>query len=698
MKNILLFATAAMMLAISCSKEDEVTGFPEYGKSGKEKAVFYASTEVATSPETKVYADEDLRLLWNEDDRISVFNKSTFNSQYAFIGEDGDNSGDFEEEPFSGFATGNIIDNIYAVYPYSKENRVNNEGDKIIVYLPETQIYKEHSFGIGANTMVAVTEDNFLGFKNVCGYLKFRFYGDNISVSSISIQGNNGEKISGKAFITPILGEVPSIMMDESANEVITLNCSSPVILGNSKTNYTEFIFAIPPTVFTKGFSVKVTDNTGAIFEKSSSNGLTISRNKIESMGAMKVVPTNFDNVAIDIPDSQFKAYLISKCDSNKDGRLSYSEATNIYSLSISNKNISSLEGIEHFINLQSLTCNNNKLTSLDLSNNTKLTTLDCDYNNLTSLILGHNEVLTSIRCGFNQLSSLDISNCPNLESLMCHYNYQISQLILGNHPFLTVLQCHSNQITSLNVDNCPKLEHLACNENQLTSLNVSNNLALNRLDCSKNSLTTLDVSHNLYLEHLTFYSNQISTIDLSNNIALTHLYASENLFSNIDLSHNIRLTSLYLDHNLLTQIDLSHNIELDYLSCNYNMLTHLDLSNNPLLYGLLCNDNQLTNLNLSNLRAMGTLWCANNNLTTIDVSVCPILEYLQCNGNNIVSLDLTKNKILKQLMAWPQNNTLDTVWIRKGARISYLNDRQNVIKPSDFDTEIIEIENVTEN
>jgi len=59
---------------------------------------------------------------------------------------------------------------------------------------------------------------------------------------------------------------------------------------------------------------------------------------------------------------------------------------------------------------LSSLYCENNKLTSLDLTNNTKLDTLFCENNQLTSLDLSNNTAVQNLSCFSNQLTSLDIS------------------------------------------------------------------------------------------------------------------------------------------------------------------------------------------------------------------------------------------------------------------------------------------------
>ena len=287
MKKILLLATAAIML-FACNKEDNVS----VSKMGSHE--FYASIE-ETAPGTKIYADEDLKVLWNEGDLISVFNKTNRNDEYESDAEDGDNACGLDLKKEGTAPSPQVdLDYIYAVYPYSADNAAVNgeDGVKLNVVLPADQNYREKSFGIGANTMVAVTDANFFGFKNVCGYLRFRFYGDNVTVKSVTFEGNNGEKIAGNAVITPVFGSTPTVAMQDDATGRISLNCEQPVKLATEKTEATEFIFVVPPTAFTGGFKIMVTDVNGKVFEKASTRSLTISRNKIESMGAMKVEPT----------------------------------------------------------------------------------------------------------------------------------------------------------------------------------------------------------------------------------------------------------------------------------------------------------------------------------------------------------------------------------------------------------------------
>ena len=81
MKNrFFLFCLMAVM-TVSCAKEQQ-----EVIQTVTDDPVFHATIENAG---TRVFADDQLRVLWNADDRVSIFNKTTFNRQYRFMGEDG---------------------------------------------------------------------------------------------------------------------------------------------------------------------------------------------------------------------------------------------------------------------------------------------------------------------------------------------------------------------------------------------------------------------------------------------------------------------------------------------------------------------------------------------------------------------------------------------------------------------------------
>lgn len=92
-------------------------------------------------------------------------------------------------------------------------------------------------------------------------------------------------------------------------------------------------------------------------------------------------------------PDENFRKYVSDEVDTDKDGNLSKSEL-NKSSLSVANKGINNLDGIEYFTSLSRLYCQKNNLTRLDLGKNTQLMFLNCSENKLSSLHLDNNAML----------------------------------------------------------------------------------------------------------------------------------------------------------------------------------------------------------------------------------------------------------------------------------------------------------------
>ena len=139
-------------------------------------------------------------------------------------------------------------------------------------------------------------------FKNVGGYLVIKLYGDDVTVSSVELKGNNGEKLSGKAEVVAKYGQSPVVEMVETATEVVTIDCGEEgVKLGATQETPIQFWFVVPPTVFEKGFTVTITDAVGGVMEQTTSRKYGIERNTVSSMSAFEVetndrfvaVPTN---------------------------------------------------------------------------------------------------------------------------------------------------------------------------------------------------------------------------------------------------------------------------------------------------------------------------------------------------------------------------------------------------------------------
>jgi hypothetical protein len=266
---------------------------------------------------------------------------------------------------------------------------------------------------------------------------------------------------------------------------------------------------------------------------------------------------TNCSACVVNIPDANFKTYLVGNTaiNTNGDTEIQCSEA-NAFSGQIDCflQNISDLTGIEAFISLTDLRCNNNSISSLNLTQNTALTYLNCSSNSITSLDLTQNTflinlyfqnnlittldltlntALTKLVCFGNSLNTLDVSNNTALEILYC-YNNSLSVLDVSNNNLITELKCHQNYtISALDVSNMASLNTLTCTYNSLASLDVSNNTQLTSFDCGNNVITSLNMSNNNAITFFSCHNNSLNSLNMANgnnvNIPTGNFYTTNN-------------------------------------------------------------------------------------------------------------------------------------------------------------------------
>ncbi|WP_156468799.1 hypothetical protein [Cephaloticoccus capnophilus] len=194
----------------------------------------------------------------------------------------------------------------------------------------------------------------------------------------------------------------------------------------------------------------------------------------------------------VNIPDSNFKAYLVGnpEINTNGDGEISVAEAQAFTgTINCSSRGISDLTGIEAFVNITGLDCNFNELTSLDLRRNTDLLKLNCRNNKMNILDIRGNTALVHLDCRVNKLAILN----------------------LRNNTALKILSCGSNELTSLDLSKNTALEKLYCEYNyKLTSLDLSRNRALERLHCDEHLQGSLDLRNHTELLDLRYASKYI--------------------------------------------------------------------------------------------------------------------------------------------------------------------------------------------
>ena len=430
---------------------------------------------------------------------------------------------------------------------------------------------------------------------------------------------------------------------------------------------------------------------------------------------------------ATNFPDNNFRDYVVTY-DTDNDGELSDSEIKAAKWISVREKDISSLKGVEYFTAAKYLDCDANQLTSLDISKNTELTILFCDDNELTALDVSKNTALSALSCSSNQLTALDVSKNAALKELSCSEN-QLTSLDVSKNAALTGLFCSGNQLTALDVSNNPALNNLYCNNNIITSLDVSKNTALTELGCSSNQLTALDVSRNTALTYLSCGYNQIKESAMSqlvnslnsltgkekNFMVVGHNNTDGNICTNTQVAvavskgwtvrneiwniyegtivinatnfpdenfHSYLLKQNYGRDGVLTEKEIKEVTTFNVSHSNikslkgiefFKALTHLD-----------CDDNQLTSLDLSKNTALTHLNCDDNLLTSLDLAKNTALKWVYCSDNQLTDLDVSKNFALIELKC--ATNQLSSLDVSKNEALVALQCNNNNIKGSAMD------------
>jgi hypothetical protein len=337
----------------------------------------------------------------------------------------------------------------------------------------------------------------------------------------------------------------------------------------------------------------------------------------------------------INFTDANFKTALLTTAyaedvngfpipvDQNSDGEIQFSEAINIVVLIIDNANISNLEGIQAFFNLEQLSCMGNQITNLDLTFLPNLKMVNMPNNPITSLNLsGLPQLQDAYLDNISTLTSVDMSNCPNLSSSISILTNTLTQLNIGNCSSLTTVNVTSNNLVFLNIDGCSSLNNLSIWFSQLQVVSVVNIPTLTQLDFSYNSqLDVLFILNCPNITQLSCISNHLLSLDVTGLPNLNTLYCGGNLINSLNLNNSVNLTNLVCMTNQLNTLDVSNCYNLNVLFCDNNNLQSLfaknganesiTVTNNPNLAFICADDSQVATVqNYLNANSMTNTVC----------------------------------------------------------------------------------------
>ena len=171
---------------------------------------------------------------------------------------------------------------------------------------------------------------------------------------------------------------------------------------------------------------------------------------RVPKVAAVKAFDSQAIGVPIDkehFPDPEL-LYKVKSYDYDSNGILSEDENSQLTYISMNNSDLADLTGIEYLTGLFGLSCQNCKLTSVDLSKNPGLTQLFIGNNQISKLDLSNNPKLYYLNCSCNNLETLDISKNTLLKNLACYGN-KIKTLDIINNPELINLYKNGDEIES---------------------------------------------------------------------------------------------------------------------------------------------------------------------------------------------------------------------------------------------------------
>ena len=369
-KISLVLAISALLM--SCSNKNNIKPDTE-NKIEKREIRLNANIE----HRTKTMLSEDDNVVWSSGDKISIFYEGEM-SEFSLYSGNGSTSAEFVGFVYVPSNAVNESLMLHGIYPYNPTNSMSD--GEIFVALPADQKATAETFA--TNLSISVGKGNSLNmmFENVCGLLEFTLTRDNIK--RVVFKGNNNETLSGVISVGWD-GDHPKISNIVNGGTSLTLANAD----GSNLLKDTKYYFVIPPTVFSQGVTLTFHTSDDERYIKTITGTKSIKRSVISYIPDVDADAVLDMTDYVTFTDKNFENYCLENFDTDKNGYISKEEAAAVISIEYkfpsAEKVISSLNGIEYFVNLESLICEHSPvhilngtatgLSNLDLSQNTKL-------------------------------------------------------------------------------------------------------------------------------------------------------------------------------------------------------------------------------------------------------------------------------------------------------------------------------------
>lgn len=416
-QTYIIFCLSLLLLSLAGCKQDEL-------QSSHQSDIRLTSVKATTSAAVKSRTQlSGNAVIWEQSDAIGIFSNATAEAVRYDLTEIQGDEARFESE------TGVSGEEFYAFYPYSAQSAV--EGTKISYRLTDGQDYRTGSFDTGDCPMVAKSTHSDFRFLQTCGIIRLRLTGT-MAVSSIRLQGNNGEALAGDGTID-IASDAPVFTIDGSGDKLTAIQLRASANVQLSESGVTEFYFVVAPQTFTQGITVDITGSVNGkeqTIRKQTQKSITVTRSVISSFAAVDT------DAELEPEGSTDRDVLIALYDATNGDN--WTNHTNW----CTNAPLSEWYGVTldysqervQYIHLSY----NNLVGSIpeEIGNLTELYTLDLSGNTLTGEIpssIGNMHILGYLYLNNNQLTGSIPQEIGNLSDLRACYIYE--NQLMGNIP-----------------------------------------------------------------------------------------------------------------------------------------------------------------------------------------------------------------------------------------------------------------------
>lgn len=327
-KRIVGIVTGLLLLA-GCSHEENV--FEQQGNAEGLKTFTSFTATFDDVAGTRAYLSDTSsggkrRVYWQEGDTISVYSDTdTELKTYRLTSLSADNVATFTGEEVMGTK-------FYAVYAPKTDYRVDEDNPNVIHFSRVGTSFINTEDRLLGIPMVATSTEGTLSFKQTMGIIHVAV-GKIHRLDIVTFYGNNEETVGGSGYVN--LSEAqPALILDDQISFEGWGYGFAPDPYDDA---YADIYYAIPPTVFEKGFKIRISggdaEDNFVMVEKRYDSRFEVKAATLYNFSLVDVtaeLEANAANEIIVFADPIAKQICVENWDTNGDGELSYAEAATV--------------------------------------------------------------------------------------------------------------------------------------------------------------------------------------------------------------------------------------------------------------------------------------------------------------------------------------------------------------------------------